>query len=191
MSLPVPVPTLQTPPTDTNCTIEIQSTDGELYQLKLVVVDAKIKLEFSLVNTISPILYESLYAYDDLNKVNKFFSLYESCEEVYVYLKYTFQSKDKCTLQLEGKNLLLSFQPFEKYSKIIFTIPQKDGDLQEIVQLLCKGINQLRKENKEIKEELQKKGEIIEQMKTTIDKMSSEIQTLKTSHYNDPSKLNV
>ena len=139
---------------------EFQLTkDKDIFEVKIgkEIEKKNIIIKASKISKIVDVFYENKFSFDELIKLDKTFRAYDELEEIFIVLITFFNDKkiiinevknDEMTLDLKlmlmtGKEKIVNIKLFKKEMK-----------KESIIKELCKKINILEEENKNLKEEL-------------------------------------
>ena len=133
--------------------------DKDIFEVKIgkEIEKKNIIIKASKISKIVDVFYENKFSFDELIKLDKTFKVYDELEEIFIVLITFFNDKkiiinevknDEMTLGLKlmlmtGKEKIVNIKLFKKEMK-----------KESIIKELCKKINILEEENKNLKEEL-------------------------------------
>ena len=132
--------------------------DEENYIIKIILFSTSITFSAHKQNSFSSFFYKINYKIEELKKLSKSFTLFDTVNEIYNCIK-TIIDEGKGRIFYEKENLVFSiplFLPTGKQELINFYLNKINLEKDEIIQNLCKRIDELEKtikENDKIKNE--------------------------------------
>ena len=155
----------------------------ENFTIKLELYASTINLISHPKNSLSPLYYKSNYKLEEMKKLSKSFTLFDSIKDIYQCIKEILD-EGKGKIFFEKDNFVISiplFLPTGKQELIYFYLNKNNMEKDEIIQKLCKKITELEnkiKENEKIKNEqitnILERLQILEKKKKKREKQEKE-----------------
>ena len=107
--------------------------------------------------------YSANFTLENLQKLNRYFKLFETIEEILPELNNLFED-NKITFTLNSNSVELDLSlPLKVIEKAVLTIPETEKDQKQVISDLCTIVNELRKKVKKLESELLEKTKISEE----------------------------
>ena len=107
--------------------------------------------------------YSENFTLENLQKLNRYFKLFETIEEILPEFKNLFEdNKINFTLKSDSVELDLIL-PLKVIEKAVLTIPETEKDQKQVISDLCTIVNELRKKVKKLENGLLEKTKISEE----------------------------
>lgn len=134
-------------------TYKILSVNNHSFSVALQNLSSSISISASFQDDVIKNIYKSDYDLDSLKKINKYFLIYESINEIYDDL-ILFLDKNQTKI-IEEANIIKISIPIEsiKIKEIVFTLKKSEKNDNEKLQELISVISELKVEIKKLKEE--------------------------------------
>lgn len=164
-------------PTPKNEIIEI-SYDNKLYNL--IIEENSNKLSISLEEkSVIENLFFITYSKEELSSISTFFNMFECIQDIIPSLIKMVKNKQYTMKILSDNELILEiFTNIEKVKKIKFILKEKELDTNQLIKKLIKIVKNYEKENKELKERLNK----IENELLPYRKEKEKLETIKNEN---------
>ena len=142
-------------PTPKNEIIEI-SYDNKLYNL--IIEENSNKLSISIEEkSVLENLFFITYSKEELSSISTFFNMFECIQDIIPSLIKMVKNKQYTMKMLSDNELILEiFTNIEKVKNIKFILKEKELDTNKLIKKLIKIVKNYEKENKELKERLNK-----------------------------------
>ena len=112
--------------------------------------------------------YSENFTLENLQKLNRYFKLFETIEEILPEFKNLFEdNKINFTLKSDSVELDLIL-PLKVIEKAVLTIPETEKDQKQVISDLCTIVNELRKKVKKLETQLEKTKISEEQLKENL-----------------------
>ena len=112
--------------------------------------------------------YSANFTLENLQKLNRYFKLFETIEEILPELNNLFED-NKITFTLNSNSVELDLSlPLKVIEKAVLTIPETEKDQKQVISDLCTIVNELRKKVKKLETELEKTKISEEQLKENL-----------------------
>ena len=112
--------------------------------------------------------YSANFTLENLQKLNRYFKLFETIEEILPELNNLFED-NKITFTLNSNSVELDLSlPLKVIEKAVLTIPETEKDQKQVISDLCTMVNELRKKVKKLETELEKTKISEEQLKENL-----------------------
>ena len=124
--------------------------NDEPYSIRFSVESDSLVINVSEDETTPMINYSFKYSISDLGKINKYFKMFDSFEELMPELKGLCEDKEnKISIQKnKGSIILTLFVPLQNDRETHLTIPQAEMDDHQVTVDLCSTVNELKKKIK-------------------------------------------
>ena len=127
--------------------VKIKERDNP-YTLRFSVESSNLVVNVSEDETVPMINYSSKYSLSELGKVNRYFRMFESLEELIPELKNLCDEK-KVTIQKNKGSVILTLNvPLKNQNEAHLTIPQAEMEPKQVIADLCSTVNELKKKIK-------------------------------------------
>ena len=133
---------------------KINSDKNNLFSLNITNLTTSIELSVNLENEIIKHIYKKKYSFEELKKINKYFLLHETIDEIYDDL-ILLMNKNQTKIYEENRSIKLSI-PLEslKIKEIIFILNELEKNDKDRINELYSIISELKEENKKLKEKI-------------------------------------
>ena len=135
------------------------------YIVTFTYTPSTIEIKISQKESFQKYSYQKTYSFDDLKKLAIYFSLFKSISDIKPNIKTMLSNEKSRDLEINENSKIIKlilFPPIMNIDKIIFDIPRKDINKDEIIEeliasnsQLIKRVDLLEKELRDIKEILQ------------------------------------
>ena len=131
----------------------IQSDINHQFSLELIKTTSTIEILCSYKDELLNHIYKTEFSLEDLKKINRYFVLFETIDEIYDDLVLLLDKKNTQITE-ENKNIKINI-PLEsiKLKEIEFTLKEEVKNDNETIQQLFSLVYELKKEIKEVKDE--------------------------------------
>ena len=131
--------------------------DKDTYQVQTGKNENQIIIKVSKVNELSDIFYQNIFTLEQFSKLDKSFRVYDEIKELYANLESFFKNGKVIINEIKNDSItlgikIMSLTGEEKIVEILLN--KKEAGQDSIVKQLCKKVNLLEIENKNLKEEI-------------------------------------
>ena len=153
---------LDTPKVSDNYNINKNNIE---YIISLIHLNSSLEIKISTKKPFQKSSYQKVFSFDDLKHVSNYFSLFKNLSDIIPNIKAMLENEKTRDLGVDANSKIIKLiliPPIMNIDKIIFAIPEKEINKDEIIQELIKTnsdllarVDSLEKEVKEIKEILE------------------------------------
>ena len=127
--------------------VKIKEGDNP-YTIRFSVESSTLVVNVSEDETVPMINYSFKYSLSDLGKVNRYFRMFESLEELIPELKNLCDEKKVKIQKNKGSVILTLNVPLKNQNEANLTIPQAEMEPKQVIADLCSTVNELKKKIK-------------------------------------------
>jgi len=130
--------------------------NNDEYIIFLTFLSSSLEIKISLKNSFPEISYSKNYTLDELKKSSIYFLLFKKISDIIPNIKNMLNNEKSRTLEIsESKTIkLILTPPIENIEKIIFCLPQKEVNKDEVIQELIKSNINLTKRIENLEKEI-------------------------------------
>ena len=135
------------------------------YIISLVYSSSSLEIKSTLKESLQVFTYLKIFTLDELKKVSIYFSLFKNISDIIPNIKNMLSNEKTRNLEIDENSKIIKLiltPPIENIDKIIFLLPKKDINKDEIIQELIKAnldltkrVENLENEIKNIKEKIE------------------------------------
>ena len=159
---------METPKIMNNNTYNIKNKDMSILVTLSNLSNNTLQIKIIENDSIPSRSYSANFTLENLQKLNRYFKLFETIEEILPELNNLFED-NKITFTLNSNSVELDLSlPLKVIEKAVLTIPETEKDQKQVISDLCTMVNELRKKVKKLETELEKTKISEEQLKENL-----------------------
>ena len=154
---------METPKIMNNNTYNIKNKDMSILVTLSNLSNNTLQIKIIENDSIPSRSYSANFTLENLQKLNRYFKLFETIEEILPELNNLFED-NKITFTLNSNSVELDLSlPLKVIEKAVLTIPETEKDQKQVISDLCTIVNELRKKVKKLENGLLEKTKISEE----------------------------
>ena len=143
------------------------------WELTIKIKDDNIIFTIAIINDFPNLIYEDIFSILELKENNKLLSVYDNIIQIYNFLQERIKNK-YYKKEIEGNYFKITFKsPMIKIKDIIIKLKPKEIDKREILLMMTKETNSLKKSYNQIDQKISNLSTSISNLSTSISEFNN------------------